>query len=83
MLQKLSDFIFSILLYSIHDDCRVLDRFRFRRGLLPLVFTTISESVTEALNIVWPRPPKVQETELYDDGEVKIRLDWQPSLTSP
>lgn len=70
------------LLYKIRDEWLELGKLLFQRGHLPLVISTLPKSATEELNIISPRPPYLEVTKIDDNGNVLIRPDWQPSLTS-
>lgn len=57
-----------------------MDKSSVQRGLLPLVFGTLSESVTEVMNIVPARSPQVEVMKVDEDGNIVMRSDSQEPL---
>lgn len=80
--KDLSGFISNNVLYCLRHKWPWLDKSRFRTGLVPLLFSTLPESVTKVLNIVRPLPSQVEMTELEEDGSMNIRLESWPELSS-
>lgn len=82
MVEILGVFIFSNLLYRLHEKFPELDITRFHRVPLSLVLATLPQSVTKALNIVRPQPPPVEETEFEEGEDVVMQSDSQLVLSS-
>lgn len=55
--KNVSELISNNLLYRLRDRWTELDKFRFQRGQLPLVLSTLPDSVGKALNMMRLRPP--------------------------
>lgn len=68
MLKNVSDLIPHGLLCSLRDEWSDRDKFYFQKSLLPLMFGTLSEFPTKALNIFRPRLLLVGLTELEERG---------------
>lgn len=66
MLENVSELISKNKLHGLHNECIELDKFRFQRVRLSPVFTTIPESVAEALNIIWPLLSNFELTILHE-----------------
>lgn len=77
MIENLSEIIINNLLYSLRDARPKLNKFRFERSFLLLVFATLPKSATNALNIVRLQLPLVRLEGLDKDGNVWMRSDIQ------
>lgn len=68
MLESLTDVISNKALYSLRSEWPEQDKLRFQRGLPALVFATLLDSTTEALDIVQAQPPLVGVKGHTEDG---------------
>lgn len=78
-LEKLSELTSNNSLYNLRDAWPYLDKFRFQRCRLLLVFATLPESFTEALNIARLQKQQVGVMELDEYGDLMMRPDLQPA----
>lgn len=69
--------------HSLHDEWPELEKLRFHRTVLHLMFTTLPNPVTKALKIVGLGLPQVNVTKLGEDENVVMRLDLQPAIPKP
>lgn len=81
MLENLFEFIFDSSLYSFCVAWSELDTFSFPRSVPLLVFATLPECVTKALNITGPRPPQAGVATLDKNENVVMSLDLQSAST--
>lgn len=79
---NVNDLVSNNLLYRMRDKCPELDKFEFRRGCLPLVFSTFPKSVTKALSIVRSPLVRLETTEIDKHRNAVIRPYSQPALIS-
>lgn len=78
----MSDLFSNNYFYGMHKEWPELDKFRFRRGRLLLVFVTIPEIVSENISIVRPRRTQLRVMEAKQNDNVVITAYLQPVLTS-
>lgn len=81
MLENLIEVISNNSLYSLHDQFSELEKFRFQRDRLLLVFATFLECAIKALNAVRAHQPHVGVKYMVDDGDVVMGPDSHSALT--
>lgn len=89
MLKNPRDRIFNNLLGGMYDEQLQMDKYWLRRECLSLVFATLPQTVTEALNIARPQQLQLEVVYVDEDENVVLRADtqqasaslyWDPSL---
>lgn len=76
MPESLSKLVSNNALYTLHNQWTELQKFRLQEGCLPLVFSLLPDSDTDANIITQPRSLQPVVTELDKDGNSAMRPEF-------